>query len=114
VDDNVDAAESMTMALDLFGYETQTAHDGGTALQTAAEFMPQVVLLDIGLPDQNGYEVARQIRRAPWGHGVFLIAATGWGQEADKQLAPSAGFDCHLTKPVVFEKLRTLLAQQRF
>lgn len=114
VDDNVDAAESMTMALDLFGYETQTAHDGGTALQTATEFMPQVVLLDIGLPDQNGYEVARQIRRAPGGDEVFLIAATGWGQEADKQLAQRAGFDCHLTKPVDFEKLRTLLAQRRF
>ena len=114
VDDNVDAAESMTMALDLFGYETKTAHDGAAALQAAVEFLPHVMLLDIGLPDQNGYDVAREIRRTPRGGDIFLIAATGWGQEADKQRAQEAGFDCHLTKPVDFDKLRTLLAQRRF
>jgi PAS domain S-box-containing protein len=114
VDDNIDSAQSMTMALNLFGYDTRAAHDGATALQAAAEFLPQVILLDIGLPDQNGYEVARQIRRAPWGSAIFLIAATGWGQETDKQLAQDAGFDSHLTKPVDFEKLRTLLAQRCF
>jgi CheY-like chemotaxis protein len=71
-----------------------------------------VVLLDIGLPGQNGYEVARQIRRAPWGRDLLLIAATGWGQDADRQLAEDAGFDRHLTKPVDFAILQTLLSQR--
>jgi CheY-like chemotaxis protein len=112
VDDNVDAAESMTMALELLGYETRAAHDAETGLRAASDFAPQVVLLDIGLPGQNGYEVARRIRLAPRGAGIFLIAVTGWGQEADKQLAKEAGFDRHLTKPVDFEKLQALLAQR--
>jgi signal transduction histidine kinase len=113
VDDNVDAAASMTMALELIGHETRAVHDGAAALQVAATFLPQVILLDIGLPGQNGYEVARQIRRMPWGRSVFLIAATGWGQESDKQLAEAAGFDRHLTKPVDFGKLQALLSQAR-
>ena len=111
VDDNVDAAESMTMALGLIGHETLAVHDGAAALQAAASFLPQVILLDIGLPGQNGYEVARQIRRMPWGRDVLLIAATGWGQASDKQLAEEAGFDRHLTKPVDFGKLQALLPQ---
>ena len=112
VDDNVDVAESMAMALGLFGHETMAVHDGGAALRAGAEFLPQVVLLDIGLPGQNGYEVARQIRCAPWGRDVLLIAATGWGQDADRQLAEDAGFDRHLTKPVDFVRLQALLAQR--
>lgn len=112
VDDNLDAAETMIMALDLLGYDTRAAHDGASALRVALEFKPQVMLLDIGLPDQNGYEVARQIRRAPGGQEIFLIAATGWSQASDKQLAKEAGFDWHLTKPVNFDALRTVLAQR--
>jgi signal transduction histidine kinase/ActR/RegA family two-component response regulator len=112
VDDNVDVAESMAMALGLFGHDTRAVHDGGAALQTGGEFLPDVVLLDIGLPGQNGYEVARQIRRAPWGRDLLLIAATGWGQDADRQLAEDAGFDRHLTKPVDFAILQTLLSQR--
>jgi signal transduction histidine kinase len=113
VDDNVDAAESMTMALALIGHETLAVHDGAAALQAASSFLPQVILLDIGLPGQNGYEVARQIRRMPWGRDVLLIAATGWGQESDKQLAEDAGFDRHLTKPVDFARLQALLSEER-
>ena len=112
VDDNVDAADSMTMALELLGYETRAAHDGASGLRLAREFAPQVVLLDIGLPGQNGYEVARRLRAAPWGAGMFLIAATGWGQDTDKQMALDAGFDGHLTKPVDFGALQALLAQR--
>jgi signal transduction histidine kinase/CheY-like chemotaxis protein len=112
VDDNVDVAESMAMTLGLFGHDTRAVHDGGAALQTGGEFLPDVVLLDIGLPGQNGYEVARQIRRASWGQGVLLIAATGWGQDADRQLAEDAGFDHHLTKPVDFASLQTLLSER--
>ena len=111
IDDNVDAAESMSMALDVFGYETASAHDGAAGLHAVAAFAPNVVLLDIGLPDQSGYEVAQQLRRHPGGAEIYLIAATGWGQEADKALARDAGFDAHLTKPVDFEKLQALLTE---
>ena len=113
VDDNVDAAVSMTMALELIGHETLAVHDGAAALQAAASFLPQVILLDIGLPGQNGYEVARQIRHMPWGRDVLLVAATGWHQQSDKQLAQDAGFDRHLTKPVDFGKLQAMLSQDR-
>jgi PAS domain S-box-containing protein len=113
VDDNADAAETMTMALEMFGYQTRTAHDGATGLHAAAEFAPDVILLDIGLPDLNGYEIARRIRLAPWGREIFLIAATGWGQESDRQRARDAGFDRHLTKPIDFEQLQALLAESR-
>jgi PAS domain S-box-containing protein len=111
IDDNIDAAQSMTMALELLGYEAQAAHDGLTGLQTAKRFQPDVILLDIGLPDLNGYEVARRIRASSIGKDTILIAATGWGQEADKSLALDAGFDCHLTKPVDFNKLQDTLMQ---
>jgi signal transduction histidine kinase/ActR/RegA family two-component response regulator len=111
IDDNIDAAQSMTMALELLGYETQAAHTGHSGLQLAERFQPDVVLLDIGLPDLNGYGVARRIRSSSAGKNMLVIAVTGWGQEADKQLALDAGFDCHLTKPVDFNELRELLVQ---
>jgi DNA-binding response OmpR family regulator len=101
----------MTMALELLGYETQAAHTGHSGLQLAERFQPDVVLLDIGLPDLNGYGVARRIRSSSAGKNMLVIAVTGWGQEADKQLALDAGFDCHLTKPVDFNELRELLVQ---
>jgi PAS domain S-box-containing protein len=112
VDDNIDAAESMTMALELLGYQAQAVHGGLRGLQAAEEFRPDVILLDIGLPDLNGYEVARRIRASARGNEVFIIAASGWGQEADKRLALDAGFDSHLTKPVDFDKLQELLVER--
>jgi PAS domain S-box-containing protein len=111
IDDNIDAAQSMTLALELLGYNTQAAHTGLAGLQLAEEFMPDVILLDIGLPDLNGYDVARRIRSSPRGKGMFLVAATGWGQDADKRLALDAGFDCHLTKPIDLKTLQELLVQ---
>jgi CheY-like chemotaxis protein len=96
--------------LQVSGHETHTAYDGLEALCAAAAFRPEVVLLDIGLPKMNGYEVARQIRQEPWGRGMALIALTGWGQEEDKQRALEAGFDYHLTKPVEANALEKLLA----
>lgn len=111
IDDNVDAAETMTMALDMLGYAARAANDGASGLQAAEQFAPQVVLLDIGLPDLNGYEVAGRIRRAAWGADMVLIAATGWGQEADRQRARDAGFDHHMTKPIDFAQLQSLLAE---
>ncbi len=111
VDDNQDAAETMQMALELFGYEARTAHDGASGMALAASYLPTVILLDIGLPDMNGYEVARRIRSTENGAGVFLIAATGWGQDSDRERAREAGFDSHLTKPIDFDQLHQLLRQ---
>src|SRR5207248_661819 len=112
VDDLRDAADSMAMMLRVMGHDTRTAYDGLEAVQTAAAFQPNVVLLDIGLPKMNGYEAARRIRSEPWGGKVALVALTGWGQEEDKRRSLEAGFDHHLTKPVeaaALEKLLTLM-----
>ncbi|MFC5458511.1 ATP-binding protein [Massilia niabensis] len=109
VDDNVDAADTLVMFMELYGCAARAVHTGGAALEALAEFAPEVALFDIGLPDMNGYELARRARALPGGAGMLLIAATGWGQEADKQLAMDAGFDHHLTKPIDFDKLRSLL-----
>ena len=113
VDDNVDAAETLLMFLEMSGCEARAAHTGGEALAVLAQFKPQVALFDIGLPDMNGYELARRVRLLPGGGDLLLVAATGWGQESDKQLAFAAGFDHHLTKPIDFDKLRALLAKPR-
>jgi PAS domain S-box-containing protein len=110
VDDLRDAANSMAIMLRMMGHETATAYDGLEAVETAAAFRPDVMLIDIGLPKMNGYETARHIRGAPWGSNVALVALTGWGQEQDKQRALDAGFDQHLTKPVPPSALKELLA----
>jgi PAS domain S-box-containing protein len=110
VDDNRDAADGLALMLRVMGHETRTAYDGLESLQAAANFRPDVVLLDIGLPKMNGYEVAQEIRKEPWGKGMALIALTGWGQEDDKRRALDAGFDHHLTKPVEAAVLAKLLA----
>jgi len=109
IDDNIDAAESLAMLLEMSGHISRTAHNGITGLKLAEEFHPEIIFLDIGLPDINGYEVAEQIRKQPWGKNIFLIAATGWGQDTDKELAKIAGFDEHLTKPIDFQKLNSML-----
>ena len=114
VDDNKDAAESMACLLELDGFETRIAHDGLHAVQAAAHWMPDVVLLDIGLPKLDGYEAARRIRAQRSGaNGVTLIAITGWGQDADRLRSREAGFDAHLTKPVDYGDLKKKLLAQR-
>jgi PAS domain S-box-containing protein len=110
VDDNHDAARSLAMLLKIMGNEVATAHDGMEAVQVASTFQPRVVLLDIGMPKMNGYEVARRIREAPWGQGMTLIAVTGWGQEEDKRRAYEAGFNHHLTKPIGAAAIAKVLA----
>jgi CheY-like chemotaxis protein len=110
VDDNKDGADSLAMMLRVMGHDTRTAHDGFAALEAAAAFRPDVVLLDIGLPKLNGYDVARRIREQPWGEGMVLIAQTGWGQEEDKCRSKEAGFNFHLVKPVDPAALEKLLA----
>ena len=111
VDDNPDATDTMCAMLELHGHTTRSAHDGASACSAAAQFAPMVILLDIGLPDMNGYEVARRLRAAPGGESLFMVAATGWGQQDDQQRAFDAGFDRHLTKPIDFGGLQALLAQ---
>jgi len=110
VDDNEDGAESLAMLLQLGGHETHTAHDGVKAMEAAERLQPDVVLLDIGLPQLNGYEVCRRIREQPWGRGLTLVAVTGWGQQEDRRRSREAGFDTHIVKPVDPEGLLRLLA----
>jgi CheY-like chemotaxis protein len=109
IDDNEDAAISLAMLLEAEGQLTCTALDGKTGLALLDDFFADTVILDIGLPDLDGYELARQIRQQPAGQDKLLIALTGWGQEKDKQKAGSAGFDVHFTKPVDLERLLTVL-----
>lgn len=109
VDDNQDAAQSTAMLLELFGHEVRCAHDGPTALAVAEDFRPDAILLDIGLPGMNGYEVAEQLRRTPSTRGTLLIAVTGYGQPEDRSRARAAGFDHHVVKPVEPETLQALL-----
>jgi PAS domain S-box-containing protein len=111
VDDNEDSAESLTILLSLGGHETHTAHDGLEAIEAAEMFRPEVILLDIGLPKLNGFEVARKIREHPWGQTIMLVALTGWGQEEDRRRSQEAGFNHHLTKPVDPLALTKLLAR---
>jgi DNA-binding response OmpR family regulator len=100
-DDNVDAAESLAILLRLLaGYDVQNAFDGLESIEVAERFMPHAVLLDIGMPRMNGYEVARELRTRDWGADLLLIAVTGWGQDEQRKLTAEAGFDHHFVKPV--------------
>jgi CheY-like chemotaxis protein len=110
VEDNMDAADMFVMTLQMFGHEVQAAYSGQTALNMALEYQPDFVMLDIGLPDMDGYEVARRLRQLPETKDVRLIAMTGFGQDSDRQRSQEAGFDLHLVKPVAPEKLQELLA----
>jgi PAS domain S-box-containing protein len=110
VDDNVDAAQSLALCLQVMGYEVQARHDGPAALEAAETFRPRIVLLDIGLPGMNGYEVARCLRQRVSDH-LALIAMTGFGQQRDRRRAQQAGFDRYVVKPVDPEALEKLLAQ---
>jgi CheY-like chemotaxis protein len=110
VDDNHDSALSLAMMLSIMGHDTRTAHDGESAVETAEAFQPEVVLLDIGLPKLNGYEVAQRIREQPWGEAMYLIAVTGWGQDEDRQRSSEVGLNLHMVKPVEPSALEKLLA----
>jgi signal transduction histidine kinase len=109
-DDNRDAANSLAMLLKLGGHEVATAYDGIEAVEKAESYKPEVILLDIGLPGMNGYEVCRSIRQEPWGQGIRIVAVTGWGQEHDRRNTRDAGFDHHLVKPVTAIALSEALA----
>ncbi len=111
VDDNVDAAETLSALLEFSGYDVMLAHDGASALEKAAQWPVPLVLLDIGLPDMDGYAVAVAMRKMDGMQDATLIALTGWGSEQDRLRSRQAGFDLHLTKPVDFTALQATLAQ---
>ena len=113
VDDNVDAAASLGKLLKLQGHEIRVAHSGPAALETAAEFGPEVVLLDIGLPGMDGYEIAAELRKRPPTQKVLLVALSGYGQDEDRERSKAAGFDEHFVKPVNLKDLQAVLANHR-
>jgi PAS domain S-box-containing protein len=110
VDDNVDTVLSLSMLLKESGHDVRTAHDGPTAVQAALDYRPDVVLLDIGLPGLNGYEVAKRIRQHPALKNVVLVALTGYGQDSDRQASLQAGFNHHLVKPARLAEMLQILA----
>lgn len=111
VDDNVDGAESLSMLLQMDGHQTFVSHDGLDAINMAEKVKPDAVLLDIGLPGMNGYEVCQHIRSTSWGKNTVLIAITGWGQPEDRERSKEAGFDTHIVKPVDPDSLANTLAK---
>jgi len=113
VDDNADAAQTLSTLLAMYGHDVRAAFSGEEALQVVQDWPPDVAVLDIGLPDLNGYELCRRIRAQPWGGQPLLIACTGWGQREDVDHAYEAGFDFHLVKPVDPQAVLRLLDRPR-
>jgi CheY-like chemotaxis protein len=113
VDDNLDAAETLALLLELDGHEVQVVHSGTGALDAASRTRPDLIFLDIGLPDLSGYEVAQKLRELPSLGGTLLVALTGWGADRDRERARLAGIDMHLTKPVTQTDLAQALSRQK-
>lgn len=111
VDDNTDSAATMAMMLRLLGDEVRTASDGLAAVETAEDFLPHIILMDIGMPRLNGLDATRRIRQRPWGEQMKIVALTGWGQDGDKERTRAAGCDGHLVKPVNLSDLEKVLAE---
>ena len=109
VDDSQDGAESLGMTLQLAGHEVALAYDGVEAIERAAQFRPDVILMDVGMPRLNGLDATRRIRQEPWGAAVTIIALTGRGQEGDRDQSRAAGCNGHLVKPVAFDELLRIL-----
>jgi PAS domain S-box-containing protein len=110
VDDNHDSADSLAQLLRVLGHDVEAVHGGHEAVAAAERYRPQLVLMDLGMPELDGYEACRLIREKPWGRGMMLVAQTGWGQDQDRLRAQEAGFDSHLVKPVDAKSLSALLA----
>lgn len=113
VDDNVDSADSLAMLLRLMGHDVHTAYDGQSALDAVPDYHPTLMLLDIGLPRVDGYEVARRLRLDAANQDLFLIAMTGYGLDEDRRRSSEAGFNAHLVKPVDLDVLATMVAKLR-
>jgi CheY-like chemotaxis protein len=110
VDDSEVQAKSLGMLLEMMGHQVRVAYNGLTALEISAEFVPDVALIDVGLPGMDGYELARRIREHPELQHTMLIAQTGWGREEDRENSREAGFDHHLSKPIDHKLLEKILA----
>jgi CheY-like chemotaxis protein len=110
VDDNCDAAETLSALLDVLGHDAQVANDGPAALAVMQDFRPQLVFLDLGMPGMNGCQVAEAIRLDRRFDQPVLVALTGWGSEGDRERTSAAGFDLHLTKPISLEAIEQMLA----
>jgi CheY-like chemotaxis protein len=110
VDDNADNAHSLSLLLETLGHEAKIAHNGIQALGIAHQFEPDAMIIDIGMPGLDGLELARRIRAEAWGKDLLLVAASGWGQDEDKQRSREAGFNMHLVKPIELRELEGLLA----
>lgn len=112
IDDNEDSNEAMSELLKMFDYDVQTAVNGRDGLKLAAEFQPQLVLSDIGLPEMDGYQLAAALRQQAGDRKVILAAVTGYGQASDRQRSEAAGFNHHLVKPLDVDTLLAFVAQQ--
>ena len=110
VDDHRDAARILALLIESLGHEVRTANEGIEALEVLRRFQPEVIFLDIGLPQTDGYEVARRMRATPEGKTAKLVALTGWGHTQARERSREAGFDTHLVKPAAAKDLRALLA----
>jgi CheY-like chemotaxis protein len=106
VDDNRDAADSLQMLFEVYGYRAACAYDGRSALEAARADPPDIIVMDLGMPGMDGYQTARAIRALPGGERIVLIALTGWGHEDAREKTSAAGFNHHIVKPVNFETLR--------
>ena len=109
VDDNSDVAECLALLLETLGHETAVANCGADAIETARRAMPHTMFIDIGMPQINGYELARRLRNDPNFAGIRLVALSGYGQDEDRRRAFEAGFDAHLTKPASSEELESVI-----
>jgi DNA-binding response OmpR family regulator len=112
VDDSVDAATLLSMVLEADGYDVRVAHEAKHALEVAALFQPEIVLLDLGLPGMDGFQLAREMRKLAATADALLIAITGYGQAADRLRSQEAGFDHHLVKPVAAEEIQRVIASR--
>jgi CheY-like chemotaxis protein len=112
-DDLPDAARSLAMLFEMYGAEVRITFDGAQTVKVAADFLPEIVLMDISMPGMTGYDAARAIRQSPWGRAMILVALTGWGRSTDLQAARAAGFDDYLLKPVDPERLLAVISELR-
>jgi two-component system OmpR family response regulator len=112
VDDNTDSSEPLSLLLQAKGHETRVAVEGAEAIAVADEFQPHCVVLDLGLPGMDGYEVARRLRERPYGASLTLVALTGWAGKDVRAKAAEAGFDYHLVKPVNWEELEQIVTAE--
>ena len=112
VDDEPHSASALAMLLQAHGHVSHVASDGQQACDSAEDLRPEVILLDLSLPDLSGYDVCRHIRSQDWTTNPFIVAVTGWGQQSDRQRTQEAGFDLHLVKPIDPEELLRVLNQR--